>query len=507
MLDTDRSAYDALIVHFVPSIRRRWKLIFSTVVAAGLISGGCYYFVGPRYEAYILLRVGQGIKDQIPGSVSNPFDGIDLASRIDSVARIGMTDYVIRQAAEQVGFQRFTPRAQATLGGDAATLVTDFVRRMPAMLHFPSSSKQPPQTDDSSTRSQPVSNTRVHDPKSTIIGNLREDLTAKQEGRSDILRISFRASDPSLAAEFLNSLGIMLVANYADVIQVPGAESFFRQQTTRLEREAERAAAEVQAFSVSAQIYSVVDQRTLLLKRLNDLTSQLTAVRGSLVEKKGFKQALMDELMLLRPVYQSKTVTGIVKSLGGPNYTPNKEIVADASANYGELPPILLVKVYQDNMAALMKVNADLVGLTDFVDSLGAEIARVNDELVTLASKEAEYNRLRGVLTRATAAAENYGSRAIEEQIKSDIAKRAQLSSVRVVQEAEIPIGAVFPNDWQLILLTLILGAGFGATIAVMLELAALRSAGRNLFNERGQVVAHIGTRYLRRDEMLGSAE
>jgi succinoglycan biosynthesis transport protein ExoP len=65
------------------------------------------------------------------------------------------------------------------------------------------------------------------------------------------------------------------------------------------------------------------------------------------------------------------------------------------------------------------------------------ELDKINEELASLSSKEAEYDRLKRVLTRASAAADHYGSRVIEEQISQDIAKKTQLSSVRVIQRAE----------------------------------------------------------------------
>ncbi|MDF3812605.1 MULTISPECIES: hypothetical protein [Rhodopseudomonas] len=507
MVEDDRSTYDTLFTSFLPIIKRRRRIVYMTLVAAAGTAIGYHYFVGQRYEAYVLLRVGQGIKDRTPGQSQNPFEGVDLAARIDSVARIGMTDYVIRQAASQVGFERLAPAKHSAIATGTQTLAAKLFDPI-LKLFTPTQAHQIISKPADATADSTTSPTRlVRDPNATIVDDLREDLSSRQEGRSDILRISYRASDPALAAEFVNSLAYILVANYADVTQIAGAESFFQQQTRRLEEEAEKAAAELQAFSVNAQIYSVVDQRTLLLKRLNDLAAQLTATRGSMVEKKGFKQALMDELLLMRPVYQSKMVSSIVRNIGGPHYKPSPDVLSEQSGSFGELPPILLIKVYQDNMSSLMKTNADLMGLSDFEKSLDTEIEKVNDELVTLASKEAEYNRLRGVLSRASAAAENYGNRTIEEKINSDIAKRAQLSSVRVVQTAEVPDLPIFPRTSHLALLTLLLGIGSGAAAAVMIELGGLRSTGRPAGGDNGRVVAHIGQRYYRRDEMLGPAE
>jgi len=494
-VEYSRSTQELLSHCLSEVLRRRKKLVFMAFLAATVAALAFHHIVGTRYEAYVLLRVGQGIKDRSAETASNLFDGVDLAARIESVARIGTTDYVIRQAADQVGREKFEKNRQSETIANAKALIDSWVGYLLAgvQLIFPDTASTPNAT----------SSPRRPDPSTALVYDLRDQITARQEGRSDILRISFRNADPGVAVDFVNNLGNILVANYADVIQVLGADSFFHQQTKRFEEEAEKAAEELRAFSVSASIYSVVDQRTLLLKRLNDLAAQLVATRGSIVEKKGFKTGLMDELMLLRPVYQSRMVSGIVKSLGGPDYQPDKSVLEANRSDYGETPPILMIKVYQDNMATLMKVNADILGSVSLEKSLGAEIAAVNSELALLTAKEAEYDRLRRTLARASAAAENYGSRTIEEKIKADIAKRAQLSSVRVIQNADVPFGPVFPNSLQLVLLTLLIGLGSGTALALMLELSAARRADESREIENaGQII-----RYYRRDEMANPAE
>jgi uncharacterized protein involved in exopolysaccharide biosynthesis len=493
-VEYSKSTQELLLLSFSLVLRRRKKLVFLALAVAMAGALVFNYTVGERYDAYVLLRVGQGIKDRAPDGTSNPFDGVDLAARMDSVARIGTTDFVIRQAANQVGLDRFEKTKQPEALPGATTLIDDYLDRWLAKFYLVVPAAAP--------RPKPAPAPRQSDPITTLVDNLRRQITSGQEGRSDILRISFRNAEPTVAADFANHLGNILVASYADMTQVLGADSFFQEQAKRLEEEAEKAAAELQTFSVSASIYSVADQRSLLLKRLNDLATQLASIRGSILEKKGFKHALVDELFMLRPVYKSKMVTGIVKNLGGPDYKPENSTVDGNLADYGEMPPLLLIKVYQDNMSTLMKVNADLAGYASLGTALGTEIATVNAELVSLTSKESEYDRLRRVLTRASAAAENYGSRTIEEKIKSDISKKSQLSSVRVVQNADVPYTPAFPTTLQLLMLTLLVGLGSGTMLAVMLEFSALRRADENSNIENGQVL-----RYYRRDEIASPAE
>ena len=455
-----KNGYDHLIANILPILWHRQLIIYAAIILASLGAFLVYGMIGQRYEAHTLLRVGQGIKDRSANADNGTLgEGVDLSSRIDSLARIGATDHVIQQAAAKVGYDRLFPDEEAPWLFKTRIAIQSRLRDvLPDYLI--ENSEDIKKSDNKDTTTQ------------EIISALRSLISAKQEGRSDLLRISFRYPNPTIAAEFLNELANSLVATQADLVQIPGAEVFFQQQTKRLELEAEKAAADLQNFSVAASIYSVADQRTLLLKRANDLATQLATIRAQIEERKGQKQAMIDQLAALKPVAQSKTVTSIVNTLGGPGFhsTPN----ANGASNLDEAPPLLLVRVYQDAMATLLKVNTELSGYSKMEKLIGTEIEQVNAELASLSSKEAEYDRLKRLLTRASAAADHYGTRMGEEQISSDIAKKTQLSSLRVVQLASAPLSPSFPQISHLAILALLGGFALGSAMIAMLELKRL---------------------------------
>jgi polysaccharide biosynthesis transport protein len=457
--------YAHMLTDMLPILWRRRRLIFVTLVLTSAAGFLFYDTFGERYEAYTLLRVGQGIKDR---STSGPFgDGPDLTGRIESLARIAATDQVIRLAASQTGSDRLFKKLKGSQISTVSEWIGqfDFLQTLPAHFDFLKPGSGPDKAKNSVDA--------LRDKGLMEIADLRGLITAKAEGRTDLLKISFRHRDPVIAAEFLNHLANALVATQADLVQVPGAGTFFQQQAKRLEAEAEKAATDLRNFSVAASIYSVADQRTLLLKRADDLGNLIAATRGTLEDRKGQKQAILDQLMILRPVYQSRTVTGIVNNLRGRDHKEVENSVG--TAHNEEAPPLLLVKVYQDAMANLLKVNTELNGSLRVEKHLVSELEKVNAELASLSSREAEYDRLKRVLTRASAAADHYGSRVMEEDISQDIAKKTQLSSVRVVQLAEKSVTPVFPRASHIAILATVGGIALGSAFAVMLELARVR--------------------------------
>lgn len=446
--------------------RRQWVIYLCLLLTSG--TAFVYYAVsGDRYEAYTLLRAGQGIKERSGNNNSPLGEGIDLQSRMESLSRIAKIDHVILEAASAVGYDRLSSNSNPTLvarfwaWGNEIDFGDAFAKQ-------PAGSRPRPEEQ---AAMEPEARAAIERNQSAIL-SLRDRVVAKQEGRSDLLKITFRHADPSIAASYLNELANALVAIQNTDVQMPGAQEFFQQQTKRLEEEAEIAAANLKTFSVEASIYSVDEQRQLLLKRANDLAAQIATTRGTIEERKGQKQALVDQLQVLRPVSQSRTISRIVKTLGGQEPRKAAESAAKELEQADELPPILLVKVYQDNMSSLMKVNADLTGATLLLDQLAMELENVNKDLASLSAKEAEYGRLKRALTTSSAAAAHYANRILEEEISSEVAKKSQLSSLRVVQRAITPTAPVFPQIPQLIGLALIGGILLGFALIIGPELA-----------------------------------
>lgn len=453
--------------------RRQWVLYLSVFLTSG--AAFLYYAVaGERYEAYTLLRAGQGIKER-SGTASSPLgDGIDLQSRMESLSRLAKIDQVILEAAKNVGYDRLSADSNPTLLARLMAFGKEIDLGEVFAKDAKGQSAPPPEVKEPEVK-------EIERNQSGIL-SLRDRVVARQEGRSDLLRITFRHADPSIAASYLNELANALVAAQSADVQMPGAQEFFQQQTKRLEQEAEIAAANLKSFSVEASIYSVDEQRQLLLKRASDLASVIATTRAGMEEKKGEKQAIADQLQVLRPVTNSRTVSRIVKTIGGQDPRKAAESAAkEPDPQTDELPPILLVKVYQDNMSSLMKVNADLNGSTAMLNQLATELENVNRELASLSAKEAEYGRLKRALTTSSAAAAHYANRILEEEISTEVAKKSQLSSLRVVQKAITPTAPVFPEAPQLVVLALVGGIllGLAGIFGPELVLGAMHHAHR----------------------------
>jgi len=404
-----------------------------------------------RYEAEALLLIGKGVN-------SRPSDTNDLRGIINSLASIAVTDDVVSTAATKVGIDRLLSDGKRTSEAPSEVLRDTYL----------------------------------------ALPEIKSAISVKGDEKSFLLRIAFRHSDPAVAADFVNALTEIL-SGQVDAIR-PGARGFFEGQRLRLEAEVKRSSDDLARFATSTSTYSVHDQRELLLKRASELASSLASARGAVAEKNGQKQALTDQLRQLRPVAQSPVVSGLVDALGSPpgGSRPPADDKRPASD-----PPILLVKVYQDGMFALLKVNSELVGLNNLEASLKEELVKINQDLSDLAKKEGEFEQLQRNVAVASASAETFGKRIMEEEINSDLAN-AKLSSVRIVQAAVQPLRPVYPRLSITLLLGLIGGSVASIATVLLLRMRARRVATVPARSESDRSVSKSLRELL---ELLGAAD
>jgi polysaccharide biosynthesis transport protein len=229
--------------------------VFLTVLGASL---SAYQLVGRRYNAEALLLVGNGVRDSESRSTLDSRSIVDPTG-INSLARLAVTEDVVGEAANKVGLQRLFPDLDP-MQPNRGTL-TFILREAAAKLGL--------------ERLLPAHQTRRRG-DGPLISMLRLSMSVQAEGKTDLLKISFPHRDPVIAAEFVNALADALVAKQAELLNVPGAFQFFDVQRKQLEEEVQKAASRLESFSAVVSIYSINDQRYLLLRCANDLAESLS---------------------------------------------------------------------------------------------------------------------------------------------------------------------------------------------------------------------------------------
>ena len=250
---------------------------------------------------------------------------------------------------------------------------------------------------------------------------IKKNLTVHTETSSDVIRIAFRNKDPVVATEFANAVAQAFVDRHILLYSRPGAADFFQRQQERFEADQHTAADALQKLETRTGIYSISDQKQLLLKRQNDLEAALSLTRGLITQNIGERQALAGSLHQLAPVSRSPYVSALVDSLsGGPAPAQSRGTDPRALLEREADPPLLLIKVYQDSMVTLFKTNADLQGAQSIESEQIAEIAKIKADLDSLTQNEQEFERLTRAVATATYNADVYAKRMVEEQITAE---------------------------------------------------------------------------------------
>ncbi len=426
---------DLPLSYYLEAVWRKRIVVAAFMTLGLMLAAVAYVCATPTYEASTLILASQADVERDVGAARPRVEAVN------SLSRIAESEEVLRTAVERVGLDRLL-RASGGGGG--------IVGRLRGLL-----STGP---RDADTREGEI------DAAARQVGRR---LSVVTEPNSEVIRILYRDSDPTLAAAVANAVTQAFIEKQAKLRERPGAADFFRRQKERFEGEVGRLSAELEGFVKQQRTYAVDEQRALLLKRASEAAAALGASRSSLADRQGQREALTAQLRLLRPVTQSSFVSGLVETLGAEGRTalPARAPRGEERTAAGD-PPLLMVRVYQDAMVALFKVNAEIAGVQQLAQAQQTESAAIDGELDTLARRQVEFERRKRDLALATYNLDLYAKRAIEEQIDAEL-HTASFSSLRVAQKAFVPLQPAFPKGMLFLAAGLVLGFVLGSALAV----------------------------------------
>ena len=368
----------------------------------------------PRYEGTALVLFGRAATDSLSSASQKSGD------TGASLARVAESDDVLKAAIGSVGVER--------IAGVQASRPPLFVRLRQTVF---GSTGQPHQDADELVGA---------------MARVKATLTVRAEPSSDILRITFKHRDPHIAADFANALTRAFVDRYLELFSQQGAPEFFSRQRRRFEQDFNEASKNLEAFSKTTQTYSVQEQRKLLLERRNDLLRSISVNRGMIAQKQGERQTLVEQLKKLAPVTKSTYLSSLVDDLAHDRSTvAEKRGPLPAPGEFDANPPLLMIRVYQDSMVALFKINSDLAGAENLAARQTIEAKSLTDELDKLTRNESEFQTKKRVVDQAIANSDLYSRRMVEEEISADLYK-AKISPLKVLQDAMPLTRPDFPN-------------------------------------------------------------
>lgn len=416
--EKDIEQSDSLELFVLRALRRYW-LISATVFVLGILSALLLHaLLDTKYEATASLLIDNGKQSE----ANQGFDSVFVNSQIELLN----SEFVIRSAIQNVGDGKLYPERPDS----------EFSK----LLAYLGVAQKKMNNQDRAYKSA------------------ARALKVQLEPRTSMIRVSFRHEDPRLAASFVNALTDSYLGKYRVLYTQAGAADFLRGEVEQLQRKVATAAGVLGAFMTANGTYAIDEQKKLLLTRQSDLAKSVATVRTELAQRQEELRVVEEQISQLKP-----NAARASQARDPSKPAPEGAVPLPYNRNlFGDDPPLLLVKLYQESTQQFLTLKMTIAGLRAAESAHTAELDNVAKDLVTLARLEAETNRLKRQLSSAEQELAEITSRAGEKRIAAAMTEN-NLSAIKIAQSASVPFETAGRSVW----LFLAIGSFLSALIAV----------------------------------------
>lgn len=329
-------------------------------------------------------------------------------------------------------------------------------------------------------------------------------LKVKGIRETDVILLSYRGTNPQQVAAVVNSLMRFYLesnirVNRAETI---AAREFITAQLPELEVRVTAADAALRQFKESNRVVALDEEAKVAVKKLSDLSDQLTNAKVKLAEVTGQTQAIQrriglnpqqaialttlnqsvavqqvlaeyrqvqNQLVILRTRYQPGHPE--LASLERKQVALRNQLQSRIAQALGTNQPILdrdlqLSQIKQSLTEDLVKAEAERLGLANRVSALSAAIAYYQNRVSVIPHLEQKQRELERRLQAAQSTYEQLLKRLQEVQV----AENQNVGNARVVSEALVPKKAVSPRVPLNLSLGAVMGIAIGALTAIVLD-------------------------------------
>jgi uncharacterized protein involved in exopolysaccharide biosynthesis len=279
---------------------------------------------------------------------------------------------------------------------------------------------------------------RPHEEQAARVQRAAKRLASKLEVESikktNLIAVSYGASDPQLAAHVLQSLASVYLEKHMEVHRPQGQLRFFDQQTGESRRQLEEAEGKLVEFTKSHDVVAAAQQRDLMLQRLNDTEAsyQQTKVEMSAAKHRVHELDVQLAKLPKRTVTQDRTAD-------------NPELLRALKASLLdlELKKTQLLTKFEPSQRLVQEVEQQIVQTKEAIAA--EKLTPVRDETTDL---DVNYEWAKGELQKAqvemkglegreaTTSAELMGYHRLARQLGEDAIRQDDLtSSEKAAQE------------------------------------------------------------------------
>ncbi len=323
---------------------------------------------------------------------------------------------------------------------------------------------------------------------------LGKNLTVEPIRRTNLILVSYKASDPQLATRVLNTLANLYLDKHLAMRRVPGAFDFFNQQAEEYRKALEKSQAQLAKFSDQERVVAPALEREIKVRRVAEFEAAAQQARASAIETRQRIRSLETQLASI-PSRQTTQVRSsdnpqLMQTLKStllqlelrrtellskfePTYRPVREVEeqikqARDAISAAEKAPLRDETTdrdpsYETLRSDLARARTELAGLEARAAAMGNLARTARDETQRLDRMEIKQQ---DILRSAKAQEETYllYLHKQEEARISDALDRQRISNVVVAEAASVPLQ---PGSGRL--LALVFGGVLACVASVLL--------------------------------------
>jgi polysaccharide biosynthesis protein PslE len=316
--------------------------------------------------------------------------------------------------------------------------------------------------------------------------------------KSSVIEVSFQHDNPQIAAKAVNLLVEYFREKHLQVFSNPQS-SFLEGQALAYREKLLESANNLESFKQKNRVYSLDEQRTLLLKQRTDLHTELMTTQNSVDElqkKSSSLKAQMRNLTKDGGLYTQTERDRIIVEAKSRllalelneqdllrKYNENNRMVVDARKQIQMVKNFMKEQeedikskvrtgnvVYQTAQTELVRSEADLSAQRAKLAALNGQLRQLDGEIRTLDLQEKDMQGLKREMVTNEKNFQIYGDKMEEARIADDM-NRLKLANISVIQPAAVPIKPLKPKK--------------GLNMALGIILGMFSSIGFALFSER----------------------
>jgi len=316
--------------------------------------------------------------------------------------------------------------------------------------------------------------------------------------KSNVIQISFQHKDPPIAAKAVNLLVEFLKEKHLQVYSDPKS-SFLEQQLAAYEQRLKESQNQLEVFKQKYRVFSLEEQRTLLLKQRTELDTTLKTAQNQVRELQKRLSTLKNQMRTVSKDVPLFTETERYKIIDDAKtqlltlqlkeqqllqkYNENTPLVVNVRKEINIVQDFIKKQeedlkgkvrtgqniVYQDLEREMIKTGADLSSQEAKSATLQGQIAQLDIEIRTLDLRENELQNLKRELAANERNYKTYLEK-VEEALISDDLNRLKMTNISVIQAASVPAKPIKPKKKLNIALAIIFGAVSGLGLAFISE-------------------------------------